>query len=159
VPVEKRNPWIALILSFLFCGRGQWYNGRTWDGLKFFGAFAAVYFLALVFTGMSASPNLSIAIIFAILSFLIVVGIWIYEMYDAYTTAEKINMGDLEFTGEQIILVPDSFVNPVRGFNYCCSGYCRIHFWNGGKCSQHKSSLIFSEIERKMDDRDRSLHQ
>jgi len=31
-----RQPYLAAILSFFFVGWGQWYNGMTWDGLKFF---------------------------------------------------------------------------------------------------------------------------
>jgi len=36
MPKDYRNPWIASILSIFFAGWGQWYNGKTWDGLKFF---------------------------------------------------------------------------------------------------------------------------
>jgi hypothetical protein len=47
---EKRNPWIAVLLSFFFIGWGQWYNGRTWDGLKLFGLMSWAYLLLFLFS-------------------------------------------------------------------------------------------------------------
>ena len=48
-PIEIRNPWLAVIFSFFCPGWGQWYNGRTIDGLKFFGAVVAIYILMAIF--------------------------------------------------------------------------------------------------------------
>lgn len=98
IPVEIRSPFLAVVLSFFFVGWGQWYNGKTGDGLKFFGAFFALYILAAIFTAMI--PTLPVAAILAILLFFIVLGIWIYGMYDAFTGSGKINNGVEIFSGK-----------------------------------------------------------
>lgn len=78
------NPWIATILSFLFPGWGQWYNGKTWDGLKIF--FAAV--LAIL---MGASSTIQFF-------YIIAVAIWLYGINEAWNTAEKIKRGEENFS-------------------------------------------------------------
>jgi uncharacterized membrane protein YidH (DUF202 family) len=98
--IAARNPWIAAILSFLFVGWGQWYNGKTWDGLKFFGAVIAIYILAFVFKDIAVNPSFSILNILTIILYIIGLGIVIYGMYDAFTTAEKINRGEESFSGK-----------------------------------------------------------
>jgi len=50
---EKRNPWVAALLSFFFIGWGQWYNGRAWDGLKLLGVTIWVYLLASLYIFVS----------------------------------------------------------------------------------------------------------
>ena len=86
---EIRNPFVAVVLSFLFVGWGQWYNGKTWDGLKFFGAFLVSYLLLCFFIRMMTI--LPKAVIFELFFFVIIIGLWIYGMYDAYKTADRIN--------------------------------------------------------------------
>jgi hypothetical protein len=78
-----RSPFLASGLSFLFPGWGQWYNGRRLDGLFFLGAW-----LLLVIARFRISE------IFAILSFVLI----LFGMYNAHTTAEKINRGKIGFT-------------------------------------------------------------
>jgi FlaG/FlaF family flagellin (archaellin) len=96
---EIRNPWIAVILSFFFLGWGQWYNGKTWDGVRLFGAAIGTYivfFLAIfLFSGLPALVGL-----FTLVLFLVILVIWIYGMYDAYRTAEQINRREVEFKGK-----------------------------------------------------------
>ena len=60
VKPEIRNPPAAVILSFLFTGWGQWYNGQTWEGLKFFGAFVAAYLVLFLFVVMMLDINLDV---------------------------------------------------------------------------------------------------
>jgi hypothetical protein len=82
-----RNPFFAVVFSFLFFGWGQWYNGKTWAGLKFFGAVLVSCLLLYIFSRSGqdfAAPV--IAILYAV-----IVGIWIFGMYDAYRTADRIN--------------------------------------------------------------------
>ncbi|KKG08810.1 hypothetical protein EO95_13750 [Methanosarcina sp. 1.H.T.1A.1] len=79
-----KNPGIAAVLSFFIPGLGQIYNGQIMKGIIFF-------ILA------------SIGIVFIILAFLfgfraiVLIGyilyplFWIYNLYDAYNTARKIN--------------------------------------------------------------------
>jgi hypothetical protein len=87
-----RNPWFAVIFSFLFFGWGQWYNGERWKGLIFLAVtlFSAVLSVALTFI---LKGDVLVLIIFMI----VWIGILIYSMYDAYTTAEKINARELGF--------------------------------------------------------------
>jgi hypothetical protein len=88
-----RNPLLALIFSFLFPGWGQWYDGERWKGLVFFGIaiILGVLNIALI---IILKGNLPVSAVFTILG----AGIWIYGMYDAFTTAESINRGEAGFT-------------------------------------------------------------
>jgi hypothetical protein len=91
-----RNPLFALGLSLMFPGWGQWYNGRRWDGLKFFGAFVVIYLL--IFASILLLPGQGLmAVAGSAVLGLAALGIWIYGMYDAYMTAERINRGELAF--------------------------------------------------------------
>ncbi len=77
--VQKKNEGIAAVLSFIFIGLGQIYNGEIAKGILF----------------------LVVGIIFALL-IIFLVGIilypifWIYNIYDAYSTAKKINAGQIQ---------------------------------------------------------------
>lgn len=74
--IEKKNEGLAAILSFLFLGLGQIYNGQIGKGILFI-------ILGVVF----------------VLMFLVLIGIplyvifWVYNIYDAYNTAKQINAG------------------------------------------------------------------
>jgi len=94
---EIRNPLLAIVFCFLFPGWGQWYNGKTWDGLQFFGAFWASCALMFIFSRMVSTQ--SFAAINVIL-FIVIIGIWIFGMYDAYKTAERINRRKDSFSGK-----------------------------------------------------------
>jgi TM2 domain-containing membrane protein YozV len=63
-----KSPGIALLLSFLFCGVGQMYNGQVGKGflMLFGGLFAWLLFLGWV--------------------------VWIWSMVDAYSTAKEMNL-------------------------------------------------------------------
>jgi len=102
---EIRNPLAAIVFSFLFAGWGQWYNGKTWDGLTFFGAFwIALLFTVTVFVmaSMQAYGILGVGILFVAS-----IGIWIYGIYDAYKTAERINRRKDDFSGKsKLFLLP-----------------------------------------------------
>ncbi len=73
---KKKDEGIAAILSFLFTGLGQIYNGEIGKGLAFIviGFFIALTALLLI-------------------GFLLYPIFWIYNIYDAYSTAKKINAG------------------------------------------------------------------
>ena len=74
-PGEEKSPGTAIILAFFFGGLGQVYNGRLGKGL-------AIFFCQII--GLIA---------------LIIPGfiIWIYAMYDAYTTSKRMNRGEIPF--------------------------------------------------------------
>ncbi len=69
--LAPRKPLFAAILSLLFPGMGQCYNGQLMKGLLVF------------ITSVLIFP-------------------WIYGVYDAYTTADLMNKGQLRLTGATI---------------------------------------------------------
>ncbi|WML68514.1 MAG: hypothetical protein METHP_02147 [Methanoregula sp. SKADARSKE-2] len=99
---ELRSPLLAAILSFFFVGWGQWYNGKTYEGLKFIGAFYGSY-IFLAFLLYLATTDMPFIVLFAIFFFIIPLAIWIYGMYDAYKGAEKINNGEEIFSGKSVL--------------------------------------------------------
>ena len=74
--VERKSSGLAAVLSFLFVGLGQVYNGQIGKGLLFIIIGVICVFLMLFLIGFILYP------IF-----------WIYNIYDAYNTAKKINAG------------------------------------------------------------------
>jgi uncharacterized membrane protein YidH (DUF202 family) len=94
---EIRNPLLAIVFCFLFPGWGQWYNGKTWDGMQFFGAFWASWVVMFIFSRMVSTQTFTA--IYVTL-FIVIIAIWIYGMYDAYKTAERINRRKDSFSGK-----------------------------------------------------------
>lgn len=75
---HQKNSGIAAVLSFLFVGLGQIYNGEIAKGLIFIVCGIICICLTLVYIGY---------IFYLIL--------WIFGIYDAYSTANKINSGEI----------------------------------------------------------------
>lgn len=73
-PVFYKNPGIAAVLSFFYMGLGQIYNGQIAKGVVFIVAYSISLLLMIVLIGFITTPIL-----------------FIYGMYDAYKSAEKIN--------------------------------------------------------------------
>jgi TM2 domain-containing membrane protein YozV len=69
-----RNPGIAAVLSFFWCGLGQIYNGQIGKGI----AMLVAYFI-------------SAALIFAVIGIFTTPILWIWGMVDAYNTATRLN--------------------------------------------------------------------
>lgn len=76
---EKKNPAVAAILSFLINGLGQVYNGQIGRGIAFFIIGIILFLTIFVLIGVILYPLF-----------------WIYNVYDAYETANKINRGELK---------------------------------------------------------------
>ncbi|MBC7118874.1 MAG: zinc-ribbon domain-containing protein [Methanobacteriaceae archaeon] len=74
---EQKNPGLAAVLSALWVGLGQIYNGEIGKGILLMIVYAISAVLILAFIGMVTTPIL-----------------WIYGIYDAYDTAKKINTGE-----------------------------------------------------------------
>jgi len=74
VYVKEKSAAAAIILSFIFTGAGQVYNGKLKKGLLMMAGF----WIGMIF-------------------FVPAVIIWIYSMYDAYKDADKMNKGELPF--------------------------------------------------------------
>ncbi len=81
-PVFYKNPSIAAVLSFFWMGLGQVYNGQIAKGVAFIVAYAVSWVLMFVVIGLITTPIL-----------------WIYGMYDAYKSAEKVNYDIARRTG------------------------------------------------------------
>ncbi len=69
-----KNPGVAAVLSFFFCGLGQIYNGQILKGIIMLVCYAISALMMYVVIGFITTPIL-----------------WIWGMYDAYRTAEKKN--------------------------------------------------------------------
>lgn len=78
VPKAEKNPGVAAVLSFLFVGLGQIYNGQIGKGLVFI-----------------VVQIINIFLIFVVIGFITYPLFWIFGIYDAYDTAKKINNGEI----------------------------------------------------------------
>ncbi len=74
-PPMYKNPGLAAVLSFFYMGLGQIYNGQIAKGIFFILAYTLSWILMIVLIGFLTTPVL-----------------FIYGMYDAYKSAEKINL-------------------------------------------------------------------
>lgn len=73
-PPVLKNPGIAAVLSFFYMGLGQIYNGQIAKGIAFIIAYSISWLLMIIIIGFITTPIM-----------------WIYGMYDAYRSAERIN--------------------------------------------------------------------
>jgi len=73
-PPVYKNPGLAAVLSFFYMGLGQIYNGQIAKGIAFIVAYTISWILIFIVIGLLTTPVL-----------------FIYGMYDAYKSAEKIN--------------------------------------------------------------------
>lgn len=74
--VEKKSPILAVILSFLIPGLGQFYNGHGEKGIILFIAALISAFLILFIIG---------TILYLV--------VWVFAIFDAYDSADRINKG------------------------------------------------------------------
>ncbi len=77
-PKGEKNPGLAAVFSFFFPGLGQIYNGEIGKGLMFIVVGGVFMLLMIVLIGFILLPLF-----------------WIYNIYDAYKTAERINLTGL----------------------------------------------------------------
>jgi TM2 domain-containing membrane protein YozV len=75
-PVTKKNEGLAAVLSLIFVGLGQIYNGQIGKGILFI-------ILGFIF----------ILLTLVLIGFLLYFVLWVFNIYDAYETAKKINAG------------------------------------------------------------------
>ncbi len=73
-PRFYKNPGLAAVLSFFYMGLGQIYNGQIAKGILFIIAYSLSIFLMILLIGFITTPIL-----------------FIYGIWDAYKSAEKIN--------------------------------------------------------------------
>jgi TM2 domain-containing membrane protein YozV len=71
---DMRNPGVAAVLSFFWCGLGQIYNGQIGKGIA-----------------MLIAYSISAALIFVVIGLITTPILWIWGMVDAYNTATRLN--------------------------------------------------------------------
>ena len=79
VSIQRKEPGIAAVLSFIFVGLGQIYNGQIGKGISFIVIGVIFLFTMLLLIGFILYPLF-----------------WIYNIYDAYNTAKNINSGIIQ---------------------------------------------------------------
>lgn len=75
---QQKNPGLAAVLSALWVGIGQIYNGEILKGIILIVIYVISIFLMFIIIGFITTPI-----------------IWIFGIYDAYNTAKKINAGEV----------------------------------------------------------------
>ncbi len=73
-PKFYKNPAIAAVLSFLYAGLGQIYNGEIAKGIMFIIFYSISIFLMFIIIGFITTPI-----------------VWIWGMVDAHNSANRIN--------------------------------------------------------------------
>ena len=74
---EEKSPILALILSIFFPGIGQFYNGQPKKGI--------IIIIAAI---------ISVALFIIMIGAVLYLIVWVYALYDAYTSAVSINNGE-----------------------------------------------------------------
>jgi hypothetical protein len=94
---NPKSPGVAAVLSFLWCGLGQIYNGNIGKGVVMMVAYpicvviSAAGFFALLAAGAASgtAPNGALSVTLAAIC--AAPALWIGGMVGAYRTAERIN--------------------------------------------------------------------
>ena len=84
LPVFYKNPGLAAVFSFFYMGIGQIYNGQIYKGIAFLIAYSISWLLMNLWIGYLTTPIL-----------------WFYGIYDAYKSAEKINVDIARSAGDR----------------------------------------------------------
>lgn len=82
--VNKKEPVLSLLLSFFIPGVGQIYNGEIKKGL----AMLVTYYLFSIVTVILCIILIGLCLLPFLLAY------WLYILYDAVVTADKINKGE-----------------------------------------------------------------
>jgi hypothetical protein len=99
---DLRNPVLAAACAFLFLGWGQWYNGRTAEGIYVItGSFGIVIVSAMLMFVFRNSRMIAMAV--AGVTGLLLLVIWLYSITTAYNTARGINRGGIPFKGKSLL--------------------------------------------------------
>ena len=75
---EKKTPIVSVLLSVLFPGLGQFYNGHSTKGLYFF-AMAIISWILILF----------------LIGLILYVLVWLWSIFDAYKSVTAINKGEM----------------------------------------------------------------
>ncbi|HUY17595.1 MAG TPA: TM2 domain-containing protein [Candidatus Binataceae bacterium] len=74
VAAAMRSPGVAAVLSFFWCGLGQIYNGQIGKGIVMLLLYGISWAMMWLIIGLITTPLL-----------------WVWGMWDAYRTAERLN--------------------------------------------------------------------
>jgi|GEM_PF-807395 len=90
---DNRKPWIAALLSLIGLGLGQFFNGETAKGI--------LIFILAIAAFIMGGPLLSVDPI------LLVTGIWVIAVFDAFMSSKKINRLEKPFYKKSVLFWPE----------------------------------------------------
>lgn len=99
---DLRNPVLAAACAFLFLGWGQWYNGRTAEGIYVIAASAGIVIVSALLMFVTRG-SLTIVMAVAGITGLLLLVIWLYSIATAYNTARGINRGGTPFKSKSLL--------------------------------------------------------
>jgi len=127
----KRNPGLAIVLSFFFCGLGQLYNGQILKGILYLFFYGNFWYLAM----WSRTPQKSTFAFWFNLSLLVPpIILWVQGMTDAGRTARRINV-QLDY----LVQTPNSQslkADPGKETTNLC-----VSCWLSGDCERKKKAI------------------
>jgi len=133
----KRNPGLAIVLSFFYCGLGQLYNGQILKGILYM-FFYGLFWYAVIWS--QSIPRESIMDFwFRLYLFVLPIIFWVRGMTDAGRTARRINtqLDHLVETLDSQSLKTDL---GKRAANLCVS--C----WLSGDCERERKAIKKKEM-------------
>ncbi len=97
--IQKKDPIIALVISFFIPGMGQVYAGKPVRGvvilllMVFFPLILVFPFIGLVTPGfmMHSETSITFLVVVFFIMFIIYMGFFFWNLYDAYRVAERYN--------------------------------------------------------------------
>lgn len=91
-----KKTWLAILLSFFIVGAGQMYNGQVLKGTMFF----TIYYMVIF--------NLMFIVLQQLwLTLIIILLMWIYNIYDAYKNAKNINTNNGNYFYNENLKISD----------------------------------------------------
>src|SRR5260370_28096553 len=85
---RRRRPWLAALMSLLWLGVGQLYNGEARKALAFFAVWAALLCAVVVLTIAATPGPVTIVVLYFLAA--LVVALAIYAAVDAFRQARRL---------------------------------------------------------------------
>jgi len=121
----KRNPGLAIVFSFVYCGVGQLYNGQILKGILYM-FFYGLFWYALVLSRTIPQKS-TLAFWFNLYLFVPPIIFWVRGMTDANRTARRINV-QLDYLKQKEDLT-------TKKTNLC------VNCWLSGDCEREKKVI------------------
>ncbi len=90
----RKEPIFAIILSFLFPGLGQVYNGQVKKGVILIIVYIVLWIGVFVVYLGGSLVTMGVGALCCMPIFIVPLIEWLYGMYDGYSVANKINRGE-----------------------------------------------------------------